>query len=148
MKVLEFISSEKELYDLRMKPVAERYGLTAMELSILLFLANNPEHDTATEIAEIRHLAKSHVSTSVRTLVEKGLMEKEHRDGNHRTTHLVLLPASEEIISAGQRSQTEFTSALTENFSEDELRQLEMFISRMNENVHRALQEGIRIGER
>lgn len=141
MRTLEFIASEKELYDLKMKPAAEHYGLTSMELSILLFLANNPEHDTATEIVEIRHLIKSHVSTSVRSLEENGYLKKEHRNGDHRTTHLVLLPSSEEIINAGRKAQADFMSVLTEGFSENEIHKLEEFVSRMNDNVCNALKK-------
>ena len=33
--------------------------------SILLFLANNPEYDTASEIVRVRQLTKSHVSASI-----------------------------------------------------------------------------------
>lgn len=75
MKILDFISSEIELYNSKLKPIADHYGLTSMEFSILLFLANNPEYDTATEIVTIRHLTKSHVSASVRSLEEKGLLK-------------------------------------------------------------------------
>lgn len=141
MKTLEFIASVTELYDLKMKPIAEYFGLTAMELSILLFLANNPEYDTATEIVEIRHLTKSHVSTSVRSLEEKEYLKKEHRNGDNRTTHLVLLPSSQEIINAGRKAQADFMSVLTEGFSENEIRKLDEFANRMNDNVCRVLKE-------
>lgn len=147
MKTLEFIASETELYSLKMRPIADSYGLTAMELSILLFLANNPEHDTATEIVGMRHLTKSHVSTSVRFLEEKGYLKKEFRNGDHRTTHLVLLPSSQKIIRSGRKAQTEFISILTCNFTEDEIRKLKEFVGRMNDNVSGALKEGVRFGK-
>ncbi len=148
MRILEFIASETKLYDLMMKPIAGRYGLTAMELSILLFLANNPEYDTATDIVEIRHLTKSHVSTSVRSLEEQSYLKKEHRNGDHRTTRLVLLPPAQEIINAGRQVQTDFMSILTGNFLEDEIRELETFLNRMNDNVCRALKETSGNGKR
>ena len=34
--------------------VLRRYQLTQMEMDILLFLANNPEYDTASEIVRVR----------------------------------------------------------------------------------------------
>ncbi|MCR4940944.1 MAG: MarR family transcriptional regulator [Treponemataceae bacterium] len=147
MKIFEFIASETELYELKMKPIAVRYGLTNMELSILLFLANNPEYDTATEIVEIRHLTKSHVSISVRSLEEKCYLKKEYRNGDHRTTHLVLLRSSQEIISTGRKAQSDFMSTLTRNFSKDEIRKLEGFLCRMNENVCKALKKGSENGK-
>ncbi len=148
MKTLELIASETELYDLMMKPIADQYGLTAMELSILLFLANDPECDTATDIVEIRHLAKSYVSTSIRSLEEQVYLKKEHRNGDHRTTRLVLLPPAQEVINAGRQAQTDFMSILTGNFSEDEICELETFLNRMNDNVCRALKETTGNGKR
>ncbi len=146
MKVLEFIASELELYEQQMKPVCERYALTSMELAILLFLANNPGLDTATDIVEKRHLTKSHVSMSVRSLVEKGYLKKEHRNSDNRTHHLVLLPASQKIVSVGKERQAEFLSLIMKGFSEEETEQMEKFISRMNDNVLQA-QKGSRNAE-
>jgi len=147
VKILRFITAQSELYDRKAGPVAERYGLTAAELSILLFLSNNPEHDTATEIVKIRRLAKSHVSTSIRSLELRGFVKREYRNGDRRTAHLVLLPSSREIVRAGNEAQTDFLSVLTGNFSPDELRALEGFIDRMSGNVFRALKEPAGHGE-
>ena len=53
----------KTLYARCIEEVCTAYKLTRMELDILLFLANNPCYDTATDIIEIRYLAKSQVSS-------------------------------------------------------------------------------------
>ena len=45
-------SLTKRLYGQRIQPVCEAYGLTRMEMDILLFLANNPAFDTARDIVE------------------------------------------------------------------------------------------------
>lgn len=141
MDSLELIASQEKLYDRMIKPIAEQYGITSMEYSILLFLANNPKHDTAAEIVEIRHLTKSHVSTSIRSLEEKGYLKKEQRDGNHRTTHLVLLPPTKNIISAGRKAHKEYLAVLTKGFSKEEIRLLDSYTKRMLENVSEVLRE-------
>ena len=51
----------EELYENMVSPVCEKYELTYMEFTVLMFLANNPQYDTATQIVRYRHLAKSHV---------------------------------------------------------------------------------------
>ena len=43
----------KGLYDRTLDPVAQRCGLTRMELDLLLFLHNNPDHATAAEAVSI-----------------------------------------------------------------------------------------------
>ena len=55
----------EKLYSALFSPLLERCGLTQLEADILMFLANNPEYDTARDIVEKRRLAKSHVSVGV-----------------------------------------------------------------------------------
>ena len=66
----------KRLYQEKLEPVCSEYSLTRMEMNILLFLANNPAYDTATDIVEVRHLTKSHVSASVKTLQARGYLQR------------------------------------------------------------------------
>lgn len=141
MSFIDFIASGTELYERRMAPVSTSFSLTAVELSILLFLANNPEYDTAKEIVEKRHLTKSHVSISLRDLEERGFIRKEHRNGDNRTVHLVLLPASETVVREGQKAQTAFLTTMMKGFSPSEIDTFQSYIDRMNENVLRALQD-------
>lgn len=65
-------------YELLSGAVCDRYELTQMEYDILMFLHNNPQNNTAAEIVKIRKSTKSHVSTSLKTLVpdEKHLLHK------------------------------------------------------------------------
>ncbi len=141
MSSIDFIASIGELYDRRMAPVSSSFHLTAMELSILLFLANNPDYDTAKEIVEKRHLTKSHVSISVRALEEKGLIRREHRNGDNRTVHLVLLHSADEIVRTGQKAQADFLSAVTAGLSVTDIERFHTYIGRMNENVLAALRK-------
>ena len=58
-------------YEVLSGEVCDRYGLTQMEYDILMFLHNNPQHNTAAEIVKIRKSTKSHVSTSLKKMEEK-----------------------------------------------------------------------------
>ena len=63
-------------YELLSGEVCDRYGLTQMEYDILMFLHNNPHHNTAAEIVKVRKSTKSHVSTSLKKLENKGLVQR------------------------------------------------------------------------
>lgn len=139
--ILDFIAAEVELYERMTAPVEEKHRLSSMELAIILFLANNPNHDTATEIVNIRHLAKSHVSTSVRSLEEKGLLRKAFRNGDHRTVHLSLTTAADEIVTDGRNAQARFYEVLKKDFSEEELKTMNSYFERVIDNVNTALSE-------
>ena len=74
-------------YELLMSSVCQKYQLRQMEYDILMFLHHNPQYHTAADIVRVRNSTKSHVSTSLKVLEERGLIEKKVADGNkkHRT---------------------------------------------------------------
>ena len=72
----------KALYERYAKPVREKYGLTQMEYSILLFLYRNPSYDTATSIVRTGQYTKSHVSSAIKGLEERGLVKGEYLHNN------------------------------------------------------------------
>lgn len=129
----------KTLYARSMEPVCKEYGLTRMELDILLFLANNPMFHTAADIVEKRRLTKSHVSVSVRTLEERGLLKKSYQQGNRKNIHLSLTEDAVPVTEAGRRAQMRFGSMAMDGFSEEELAQLKQMFCRINRNIHHCL---------
>ena len=126
------------LYVRMMEPVLRQFGLTQMEEDILLFLANNPGHDTAAELVSLRSLAKSQVSTSVERLVRRGYLLRQPEG---RKLHLRLLPAAEEAVRQGQDSQRRFGEAIARDFSPEEQTMLYGTLARMTENARRACRE-------
>lgn len=141
MNYFDFLSSVLELYQRMLSPICDEFALSSMELTILMFLSNNPEYDTAAEIVRNRHLAKSHVSTSVRSLEEKGLVRKEQRNGNHRSHHLVLCEKSKDIIQKGKAVQDQFFRKLFRGISEEQKEEMISGLKTMNENIQFALME-------
>ena len=65
-----------------------------------MFLHNNPRHDTAAEIVRIRKSTKSHVSTSVKNLENKGLVERIKSKDNKKHIEIILLDKAESIVEA------------------------------------------------
>ena len=114
---LEHVLLLKEAYDRTLDPVAQRWRLTRMELDLLLFLANNPAHNTAAEAVRLRQWTKSHVSAAVHALQDKGLLSAVHPEGNRKTLLLTPLPAAGEPIRDGQEAQRAFFQAMRRGFT-------------------------------
>lgn len=125
----------RKLYGSLFAPLLVRYGLTQTEADVLMFLANNPEYDTARDMVEHRHLAKSHVSASVDALAGRGLLERFYRDGNRKTIHLRLTPQARPITEEGTRLQNRFGALIIAGLSEEEVLQLNALMRRMQQNV-------------
>ena len=76
-------------YELLSGEVCDQYGLTQMEYDILMFLHDNPQYNTAAEIVKIRKSAKSHVSTSLKKLENKGLVERIQSKDNKKHIEII-----------------------------------------------------------
>ncbi|HCW26712.1 MAG TPA: MarR family transcriptional regulator, partial [Lachnoclostridium sp.] len=116
--------------------------LTQMEFNILLFLANNPEFDTAAQIIKKRAFTKSHVSMSVRSLEERGLLTGEYYGTDRRTIHLKLTDAAAPMVSDGKNVQKRAAEIICRGFTPEEHRMLFELMNRINSNISDYRKEG------
>ena len=130
-----------KLYARLFTPLLEEWGLTQTEADILLFLANNPGYDTARDMAEKRHLAKSHISAGIEALAERGLLERSWQEGNRKTIHLRLTAAADPIVEEGRALQRRYGELLFRGFTQEEICRLSRWLDRVTENVDAALEE-------
>ena len=138
-----------KLYNGLFGPLLEKYQLTQLEVDILLFLANNPPFDTARDIVEKRHLAKSHVSAGIESLAGRGLLARVRQEGNRKTIHLKLTGRAAPIVEEGRSVQMRYGQILLDGFSAQERDQLCSFLERVGENIDAALRaEGASSAER
>ena len=107
-------------YELLAKSVCEKYQLTQMEYDILMFLHNNPPHNTAADIVRIRKSTKSHVSTSLKNLESKGLIKRIQSADNKKHIEIVLLNDAAPIIEDGIKTQKEFAKNVLNGLTEEE----------------------------
>lgn len=136
IQILESFVLSREAYQASLGTVCARFRLTVTELVILLFLAEHPRRNTATDIVHALRLTKSSVSMSVRDLQERGLLQGAFSGGNHRSIHLQLCSEAHEIVDAGLQAQSRFFAALTRDFSPEELQGLREYCRRMSKNLY------------
>ena len=134
--VFEHVDAGKDLYVRVVTPVCQKYGLTYMEYTVLMFLVNNPQYDTAAQIVKIRRLSKSHVSVSVRGLQEKGLVKGVYYPGNQKTLHLQLTEEAAPIVEEGIAAQMRFGAKLVEGFTPEEVAQLQYLTDKIHANMN------------
>ena len=128
---LEQQNAVKTLYSEFVSPVCAKYGLTRIELDILLFLANNTRYDTATDIVEVRFLAKSQVSAAIKNLEARGCLRREYQLENRKTAHLRLCDPAQPMIAAGRSAQEQFGAALLDGFTPEELEHMQRSMERI-----------------
>ena len=128
-------------YELLSSRVCDRYGLTQMEYDILMFLHNNPQHNTAAEIVKVRKSTKSHVSISLKNLESKGLVERIQSETNKKHIEIVLLDKAELIVEAGINAQKEFAQDVLSGLTEEEKRMCINVFNKICNNAEEHLKE-------
>ena len=113
-------------YELLAREVCDTYQLTQMEYDILMFLHSNQQYNTAADIVKIRKSTKSHVSSSLKDLEKKGLVERIQSADNKKHIEINLLSKAEPIVEAGLKAQRQFARNVLSGLSEEEKK---LFIS-------------------
>lgn len=74
LPILSYVQHYKKYHAARFEAASVQYGLNQLEIDILLFLHNNPDCRTASDICRYRGLAKSNVSAAVERLRTRGVL--------------------------------------------------------------------------
>lgn len=128
-------------YETLTRSVCDQYELTQMEYDILMFLYNNPQYNTAADIVKVRKSTKSHVSTSLRLLEDKGFVEKKQSEDNKKHIEIILLDSAQEIVQAGLNVQNEFVKNIFRGLTEEEMVLCKSVFSKICNNAENCLKE-------
>ena len=92
-----------------------------LEYDILMFLHNNPQYRTAADIVRVRKSTKSHVSTSLKTLEDRGLIAKKTDPVNKKHIELDLLEPANEIVRDGLLAQRQFAEQMLRGLTPEDI---------------------------
>ena len=139
MKKLDIYLSFRQglnLYDKVSLRVREKYDLTFMEFIVIMFLANNREYKKASDIVEVLGIAKSHVSMTILSLEERGLLERT-MDPCDKRSSILELKNTEAIVEEGRKAQNRFMEILLDGLDEKELMDTKKSFEKIEENIMR-----------
>ena len=92
LPILSYVQHYKKYHAARFEAASVQYGLNQLEIDILLFLHNNPDCRTASDICRYRGLAKSNVSAAVERLRARGVLTVSPAPDNRRQRLLGFAP--------------------------------------------------------
>ena len=123
-------------YHVMLTPLCKEAGLPPLALDILLFLANNPEHNTAKDICRMRGHKPGIVSVHVERLVNDGLLERREMPGDRRQTRLICTEQAQALIERERQVQWQFGRRLLEGIPEEDLATMRRCLERMDGNLN------------
>jgi len=140
-RLLQFSKQFKKFYTYQFTPILERTGLSMREVDVMLFLANNPDYDTARDITEFRGLSKSQVSQAVDLLAAEGLLLRTPDLADRRVIHLSITedaaPLAKDILAV----QTQCVQRLLAGLTEEQIVQLSITLETVLDNGLRLAEE-------
>lgn len=130
-----------QAYSAKCKPLCQEIGMPQTAFDILMFLANNPECNTASDIVEIRKIKANLVSVNVEKLVREGYLQRKQSPGDRRKTLLFCTDKAQSIVEKGRQLQADFAEELFQNV--EEASRINFFqVMKLLEDNLRDMQEG------
>lgn len=131
-----------QAYHIMLAPLCKETGLPPLALDILLFLANDPEHNTAKDICRMRGHKSGIVSVHVERLVNDGLLERQEMPGDRRQTRLICTEKAQDIITRGRDIQWQFGLRLMEGISKEDHETMHRCFERIDVNLDEICKSG------
>lgn len=123
------------VYNRMMTESARNSGITKPELDVLLFLFNNPQYDKASDVSEMRFLAKSYVSKAVDLLQKRGYLKVQEDTQDRRIMRLKVTECALPVIQQGKETQKRFAEILYSGMSDKDMDHMHRIYSKMMENL-------------
>lgn len=123
MTAIQFLSQGRRLanlYAALCAPICRQYGINQTGFDILLFCANNPEHNTARDLGTVRGIKRGIASIGVETLIRSGFLERQDDPQDRRIRRLIPTEKAAPVITGGQRMQEHFAAMLTADITQEE----------------------------
>lgn len=127
-------------YEMLTASTCDKYNLKKMEYDILMFLYHSPEYNTAADIVRIRKSTKSHISTALKVLEERGYISKKTSSNNKRV-ELFLEDSANEIVKEGLTVQNQFAYDMLQGLTEDEIKVCRKVFEKICRNAEECIQK-------
>ncbi len=117
-------------------PICKKYGINQTSFDILLFCANNPEHNTARDLCATRGIKSGIASVSTDSLIENGFLLRTTDPHDRRIFRLTPTEKAAPIIDEGRKVQEYFTGNLKSGVTDDELAVLNTLVGKLESNLN------------
>ena len=135
-----FIRQINKVHDHIVRLASADYPLSKTEVDVMIYLYNNPEYNTASDITEFRRIPKANVSQAVESLVQKGYLTKASDSTDRRRDLLFPTEQSKDILTVLNKIDKLYSDLLFTNFTEKEREEFSRMSRKVLQNANAALQ--------
>jgi len=117
---LYYVRLLKRMYERTLSEAAAECGLSFPEADVLSFLRENPEFDTARDVALYREVSRAYVSKAVEMLVQRGYVEVQPDREDRRYQHLIITESAHGAVDTLHEAQMDFYARVTRGLTQNE----------------------------
>ena len=136
---IEFAHKMSLAYSATCKTLCRELKLPQTAFDILMFLANNPDYKTASDIVEVRKIKANLVSVNVEKLVRDGYLERKAVEGDRRKVELICMKKAEPVIENGTKLQQDFVEQILSGVDEEKRKKMAEILNQMEKNLDEML---------
>ena len=136
---IEFAHKMSLAYSATCKTLCRELKLPQTAFDILMFLANNPDYKTASDIVEVRKIKANLVSVNVEKLVRDGYLERKAVEGDRRKVELICTKKAEPVIENGNKLQQDFVEQILSGVDEEKRKKMAEILNQMEKNLDEML---------
>lgn len=136
---IEFAHKMSLAYSATCKTLCRELKLPQTAFDILMFLANNPDYKTASDIVEVRKIKANLVSVNVEKLVRDGYLERKAVEGDRRKVELICTKKAEPVIENGKKLQQDFVEQILSGVDEEKRKKMAEILNQMEKNLNEML---------
>ena len=125
-------------------PVCKEYHLSGTEMTVLLFLYNNPEQNTATDIIKYSRMAKANISKAVEHLMRRDLLVRIRDAQDRRVVHLCLTETADCMMPDLLGAAEQYLRGIFADFTPEEMYTFSKLNDRLATNAEKQLQNNKR----
>lgn len=110
------------VYEKYFESTVRKWKLNSTSYLVLMFFADNPEHNTARDLCRMRSMKTGIVSVAIEQLSAAGLLERRTDLADRRIQRLYLTEQAKPVVEEGRAIRRRFFERLKQGMSEEEFR--------------------------
>lgn len=110
------------VYEKYLDALVRKWGLNSTSFQVLMFFADNPEHNTARDLCRLRSMKTGIVSVAIEQLSAAGLLERRMDLNDRRIQRLYLTEKAQPLAEEGRALRIRFFERLKQGMTEEEFR--------------------------
>ena len=110
------------VYEKYYERLVRQWGLNSTSFQVLMFFADNPDHNTARDLCRMRSMKTGIVSVAIEQLSVAGLLERRVDPDDRRIQRLYLTEKAQPLAEEGRAVRRRFFERLKQGMTEEEFR--------------------------